>query len=720
MASYCLPRNLVQKFQAAVDSGFLKPVELAKISSEDRFDRIAKIVGDDNAKQVNTLFEKGLLLERRQLGFNNWIRQVKGEMTPKTYENVVDKINGMDSRILNPYYEKDFMSDLVAEKLGAKTSVEDAKGIFELAQKAKAAKDEWEKDLSTKVDYGDNKNPLYKIRIDYGESVRLLQDKIDESKPSGRTFLKILLDTALVPKTVATGIFHLSAFGVQGWGLLGRKATYEAFGHQFKYLWDEKHYNELMDYITSHPDYKYAKEAGLGLVDVSDQLSHREEAIQSSLLQSLNTYVAERGGQILNLDKPLPINIVGASSRAFTGFLNYQRFTVFSQLLEQARRTNNGEPLDPLVIQNLGSAVNNFSGRGKLGPAEGAYSMQQALNAVFFAPRKVAATFQMFNPQFYTSMYIDAYKTKNYTAANAAIQNLISSVVITGAVLGGAKAFGYGVNLNPTSQDFLKIEHGEMKYDITGGNAIFARLLGRLVANKEITARNKEIELNGSGFKPVTRGELVSKYISGKLSPAAGILIDAFNGQDSVGNDFEVTKELRDRMQPIVMSSILSYYHQNPDKSAYDIPMMASMFGIQAESPTPPIVRKGMTAWGEPESLLSDPVRSDFDNKLDATGYIPNFPGDTIKGVKLTDQQYRQYIQMSGTFAKARLQNLLDSPSFGNAKPEIQRLEIKQFIQGARNQAQGTLEKLSKGTSNDILAKAIQDIKEKYGVGNEE
>lgn len=737
--AYCLPRALVSKFQAAVDSGFLNPKELGKISSEDRFNRIASVVGEDNASQVNATFEKGILLERRQLGFNNWVRQMRGEMKgqeaqkKRALENVVDKINNLDDRILNPHFEKNFMADLAAEQLGAKVSFEDAKGIFELAQKAKDAKTEWQKDLATKVKYRDYNSPLYKVRIDYGDALKALQDKIDTSKPNGKSFIENALNTLLVPKTAETGIFHLSAFGVQSWGSLGRAATYQALAHQFRYLWDQKHYDELMSYIVSHPDYKTLKDAGLGLVDVSDQLSNREEAIQSSLLQQLNTYVAEQGGKALNLDQPLPINIVGASSRAFTGFLNYQRFTIATQLLDKARRaqgegffnqlldrgTAEGkESLDQQTISDIASTVNNFSGRGNLGPAEGAHKMQQLLNALFFAPRKVVATAQMFNPWEYGRLYGEASKTGNYTAANAAVQNLMSSVVITGAVLGAAKVFGYQVNLDATSQDFLKIVHGEEKYDITGGSAIWLRLLGRLYANREITARNKEIELGGSGYKPLTRADLITKYISGKFSPAASIFSDALMGEDPVGNDFSMTREFRDKMQPIVMGSLISYWRQNPDKSMYDLPVLASILGIQAESPTPPLIRKGMSVWGEPDPVWTDPVRTDFDNKLDATGYIPNFPGDTIKGVKLTDQQYRQYIQMSGTFAKARLQNLLDSPSFGNAKPEIQRLEIKQFIQGARNQAQGTLEKLSKGTSNDIIDKMTRDIKDKYGIAD--
>lgn len=716
--AYCLPKNEVQKFLAAVNSGLLAPVSLAKISSQERFQRISSVVGEDNAKQVNTLFEKGLLLERRQLGFNNWVRQVSGKMSLKVLEDVVDKINNLDARILNPTYEKNFLADLAADKVGARVTPEQAKEIFTLGKIAKDAKTEWQKDFATKVKYRDLDNPLYKARIDYGTAIQNLQDKIEEVKPGGRTFLENALDTALIPKTVATGIFHLSAFGVQGWGLLGRTATYEAFAHQFRYLWDQKHYDELMAYIVSHPDYGTLRRAGLGLVDVSDQLSSREEAIQSSLLQRLNTYVAEKGGQALNLDKPLPVNIVGASSRAFTGFLNYQRFTIASQLLDKARRASEG-PLEETTVNDIAKVVNNFSGRGGLGPAEGVQAMQKLLNALFFAPRKVVATAQMFNPIEYARLYKNGYDTGNYTAANAAVQNLVSSVVITGAVLGSAKAFGYGVNYDPTSQDFLKIEHGSMKYDITGGNAIWVRLLSRLLANKEITARNKEIELNGSGFKPVTRADLVSHYISGKLSPAAGILTDAFMGEDAIGNEFSLEKEIRDRMQPIFMSSILGYYHQNPDKSLYDLPIMASMFGIQAESPTPPLVRHGMTVWGEPMSLLSDPVRPPFEDLLDKTGYVPNFPGNTIRGVTLTDAQYSDYIKLSGPLVRFRLENLIQSPGFNNDNPKIQQISIKKIVDGARKQVQNEIIKQSKGTNNDIIVKVKKDIEDKYGIVDE-
>ena len=187
--AFCLPKAEVQKFKAAVADGRLGMQELGKLTSDARRARIASVLGEENAAHVNALFEKGMLLERRKLGFSNWVKEVSGELSPQARENIVDKINKLDERILNPYFEKNFLGDLAREKLGVKLTPEQAKVIFEQAQEAKKLKEEWEKTLDEAIPYRDINNPMYKTRIDYGLQLQKLQDTIDAAKPSGKTWI---------------------------------------------------------------------------------------------------------------------------------------------------------------------------------------------------------------------------------------------------------------------------------------------------------------------------------------------------------------------------------------------------------------------------------------------------------------------------------------------------------------------------------------------------
>lgn len=719
---FCLPKAQSAKFLAAVNSGELNPIKLGGMKSAARLEAISKILGEDTGKEVNALFESKLLMPNYMQGLVNWVKEVSGAWDPKVRESTVDKINNLDERILNPGNQESFLHSLAAEKLGFNIKPEQAKQIFDKAQEAKKLQEEWKKTLDQKVSRRDVNNPTTIIRNAYGRAVLDLQDLIETMKPSGQTFLDHALDVYAAPKTAETGLLHFSALGVQGWGMISRVQTWEAALEQFKYFANGDRYKDLMAYIISHPDYEFSRAAGLGLTDVTDQLNLREEAIQSSILQRMNTYAADKSG--------LPINVLGASSRAFTGFLNYTRFNVFVDLLNAARSTEEaagrGLTKDSQIVRDIGSVINNFTGRGHLDETllglnpktpDKLGHMQTFLNALFFAPRKLAATVQMFNPLEYSRLYYNGYKSGNFTAANAAVRQLTGSIMATGAVLYLANTMGFNVDFDPTSQDFLKIQlPGGIKLDITGGNAIWIRFLARMIMNKEITAHGKEIDL-GEGYKPTTRAELLGQYVRGKLAPVSGVIADAMVGSDPVGRPFDVPEELRSHMEPILMSSMMNYYYENPHKAVTDIPVLSAMFGVNVESPFSVGTRHGLNAWGEPENHgylgEHEEPRTPLDAALDKIGYVQRFPSNTINGVKLTDQQQKQYIQQFGTMAKARLTNLVESPSFANMPLIQQQRFVKMMVQNSKTNAQSYVTAHALGTSNDILRKSLKNAQDK-------
>jgi hypothetical protein len=705
--AFCLPKAQSAKFLAAVNSGELNPIRLGGMKSAQRLAEISKILGEDTAKEVNALFESKLLMPNYMQGLVNWVKEVSGAWDPKVRQSTIDKINNLDERILNPGNQDAFLHSLAAEKLGFNVKPEQAKLIFDKAQEAKKLQDEWKKTLNQNVPRRDVNNPTTIIRMAYGRAVLDLQDLIETMKPGGQTFFQHLLDVVSIPKTLATGILHFSAIGVQAWGMISHKVTWEAALEQFKYFYDQKNYDDLQAYIVSHPYYEMAKQAKLGLTDITDQLNLREEAIQSSVLQRMNTWVADKTG--------LPINVLGASSRAFTGFLNYTRFNRFVDLVNAAKSVSEDGNVHPQSLADIASVVNNFTGRSNLGVLDEYRNIQPVLNALYFAPRKVAATVQMFNPIEYGLLYKNALETGDYTALKASVRQLTGSLMATGAVLYLANMMGYSVDFNPSSQEFLKIKtpSGE-KLDITGGNAIWIRFLGRMITGKEITAHGKEIDL-GEGYKPTTRDDLLKQYIRGKLSPVAGAITDAMVGADPVGRPFNLSDEARARMEPILMSSIMNYYYEQPDKAVSDLPVLAAMFGVNVESPVSQGTRHGLNAWGEPaaSNFFHDEPRTPLDTALDKIGYVQRFPSNTINGVKLTDQQQKEYIQLFGTMAKARLTNLVSSPTFADMSVSEQQRFVKMLVQNSKTNAQSYVTAHALGTSNDILRKSLKNAQDK-------
>jgi len=705
--AFCLPKAQSAKFLAAVNSGELNPIRLGGMKSAQRLAEISKILGEDTAKEVNALFESKLLMPNYMQGLVNWVKEVSGAWDPKVRQSTVDKINNLDERILNPGNQDAFLHSLAAEKLGFNVKPEQAKLIFDKAQEAKKLQDEWKRTLSENVPRRDVNNPTTIIRMAYGRAVLDLQDLIETMKPGGQTWMQHLLDIASIPKTLATGILHFSAIGVQAWGMISHQVTWEAALEQFKYFYDQKNYDDLQAYIVSHPYYEMAKQAKLGLTDITDQLNLREEAIQSSVLQRMNTWVADKTG--------LPINVLGASSRAFTGFLNYTRFNRFVDLVNAAKSASEDGNIHPQSLADLASVVNNFTGRSNLGVLDEYRNIQPVLNTLFFAPRKIAATVQMFNPVEYGLLYKNALQTGDYTALKAATRQLTGSIMATGAVLYLANMMGYSVNFDPSSQDFLKIHtpSGE-KLDITGGNAIWIRFLGRMITGKEITAHGKEIDL-GEGYKPTTRADLFNQYLRGKLSPVAGAIADAMYGSDPVGRPFDLENEARSRMEPILMSSLMNYYYEQPDKAVSDIPILSGLFGVNVESPVSQGSRHGMNAWGEPagDSLFHDEPRTTLDSALDKIGYVQRFPSETINGIKLTPEQQQEYIKLNGQMAKSRITSIVNSPWFANQPVGQQQKWVKFLAQSSKKNAQDYVIAHSIGTSNDILRKSLKNAQDK-------
>lgn len=146
--SFCLPKELTQPFLDALDSGKLDIDKLASpdTSSEVRRAEIAKVVGDDNAKEISALFESKLLLKDQEAGLIRAIKSIGG-LNPETEKSFINKVLKFD-RVLDPSDEKKFLSDVVAQKMGTQLTSAEWDKITGLAQKAQVARELPTKNMS--------------------------------------------------------------------------------------------------------------------------------------------------------------------------------------------------------------------------------------------------------------------------------------------------------------------------------------------------------------------------------------------------------------------------------------------------------------------------------------------------------------------------------------------------------------------------------------------
>jgi len=570
---FCLPKTESDAFLAKIKDGSLNPEKLSEMTSDERREFFEEFMSKESAKQTNAQFESKLLLKNQQQGIINWAKKVSG-ISPEAQRDIIARVNKMDE-VLNPKTQDMFLKDLAAHKLNATVTMEEAAHISELAKQSA--------DTNAARDANTNNETI----LNYGKSKQAFGDYLDSLKPDPQGGIKNAIVNVLnIPKSALTSVLHFSAMGVQGWGMISTGRFWEAAGDQFKYFANEDNYKNAQAMISGHPDFEIAKTAGLGITSIDGKLNDREEAIQSSLIQ--------KGSKLLSEKTGLP-DVIRASSRAFTGFLNYTRFYRFEDLLNAARLNGEDVSKGSQVTKDLAKVVNDFTGRGSL--PLGLDKATAALNTTFFSPRKMMATFDMFNP----TTYLDP-KTSP-TARIAALRQLTGSLLVTGSVLGLARLAGAGVDVNPVSTNFGKVKLGNTTFDMTGGNAAYARLVARLISGKEKSSTGKVTKLGApivstsKTGKPVTtpynaptRADEALSYLRDHLSPIASTVADWMAGTNAVGQPVTVKSELYNNLTPLVLQDYINMFKNDPKNTAAILPSLSAIFGVSMESdaPAPP------------------------------------------------------------------------------------------------------------------------------------
>lgn len=325
-----------------------------------------------------------------------------------------------------------------------------------------------------------------------------------------------------------------------GIGLLARKEFYPAFADMFKFFGNKEFYDQSMQAIEEHPNYMLSREGGLFISKPNSVLSSEEEF--------LNSYV----GKI-----PFVRDAVGASQRAYSGFLNKLRFDTFNGMIEKAKAlghdtgTQVGESVVPTKeTKTIANFINNATGRGDLGRLN---KMTNELNTLLWSPRMIASRVTMLtNPSIYTSlpkgMRMEGIKSLLAIAS-------LGTVIDTLATYGGAK-----VSTNILSSDAGKSRFGKDVIDPWGGFQQYVVAAARFLAGKT------------DSKTPTSRLKIAGNFLASKESPAtdlAHMLLTAkkFTGKstdpatagnfvDQYNNKTTIQSEVAKRFTPIFIQDL--------------------------------------------------------------------------------------------------------------------------------------------------------------------
>ncbi|RTK93040.1 hypothetical protein EKI60_06400 [Candidatus Saccharibacteria bacterium] len=538
----CIPKHVVNDFLKRLKSGEITPEKLLDMTSKQRHDYFAEILGVNNAEAVNVLFERKMLLKAQQEGILNWAKQVAG-MKPEVLRDITSRVNKMD-KLLTPENEKAFLEDLVAHKLGMSVTMQEASNIASLAKDVQAKK-EAIKDESSRLEYG---RALVEFQ-DYYNGLKNESEKIrlkEYVKPTN--WKEGVLNTAGFAKALKAS-FDNSVIGRQGFMTMWShpeiwaRNSARTFGDYYNSMTGKDAMKEVRAEILSRPNALnglYKKE-GLA-VGVT------EEAFPTSLPEKV----------------PYLGKVFKGSQDAFTAWQYRTRADVFDKLVEVADKTG-------ADITGLGKVVNSLTGRGHLGKLE---PVSKVLNNLFFSPRYLKANIDVLTAHA-TDKSVGAFAKKQ------AATNLIKAVAGSAAFLSIVNALDpEAIEKDPRSSDFGKVKIGDTRFNVTGGFSSLITLASRLATfSSKSSTTGLVTPLNSDKFGAKTGFDVFISFLEGKLSPAAGVARDLLKGKDFQGKKPTIVGEMVNLLAPLPITNAIELF-SNPDAANPMLALIADALGV--------------------------------------------------------------------------------------------------------------------------------------------
>lgn len=527
MARICLPKELAQRFRTSLKNGEIDVEKISQLPSKDRREYFSKIVGEEDAKMVNSLFESKLLLKNQKEGLIRWAKQVGG-ITEYKRADLLAKIN----KIENVLDGDTFYDDLASEKLGVNITEQEAKDITSLAREATEAQEKMLNAPRRSMDGAPTKE-----EIEFGlKTIRLnnyVNDlKVKAERISAKEFLfspkKATMEVAGITKSLTSSLDN-SALLRQGIKTIFSnpkqwiKNAPKTFS-DIKKVFQNKEAKDLLNAeIISDPMYETMKRAKVAVGSI-------EEAFPTRAPEEI----------------PLFGKLFKASEAAYSGFLHRMRVDLFKKYYKLAAESGINVN-SKKELEGIGSLVNSLTGRGKLpGSAESAANL---LNVTLFSPRNLQSHIDFLTG--FAGRNVSPFAKKQMAISLIKTIAGIGSVMATAGLLFGDKA----VELDPRSSDFGKIKIGKTRYDISGGMSSVITLLARQITGE---TKSKDVikSITTGKYGSANRWSVLLDFFENKLSPLAQVGQDALEGKNFEGKPPTIESSLLNLIGPLSIQNI--------------------------------------------------------------------------------------------------------------------------------------------------------------------
>lgn len=556
---YCLPKPLASKIKQAIVSGKLSPDKMNKMTSAERRTFLSEMIGKEDAKEVNLLFEKKLLLKNQERGMYDWAREITGiskEAKEATLVKIRQTYADKKRRLYDPQENEAFLneitSDVYSKKFRTDVSLEEAQIITELSADIQTNKAKMNEDFTWDskkdgLEFGASKVAFdnYVGGLKTEARKRPLVNPLTQKK-GGRT-VAVAENAAISVNFIADNSRALLAtFDNSFWGRQG-----------IKVMWNPK-YTDL-----------WAKNFAKSFVDIAKTLGGGNKAGDAVLdaakaeIYSRKNYLNERyttsGKKGAKLDiggieeefptsLPSKIPVLGRGFRAaevaYGAGAMRLRADVADRLYTLAEKTG-VDLANKDIVGDINLLTNSMTGRGGLGKLE---SIAPVLNKAFFSIKFAKSNIDVLIAP--AKLAADPHSFAKQQAA----KNLLNIVATMGIYMGIRKILNPdAVELDPRSSAWGKTREGDTYTDITGGLGPYVTLAARIAAQSTKSSVTGKVTKLGEGYGSSVATDLFWNIAKSKASPLTRQVMEIMDQETFAGDKPSIGSIITGLTVPIII-----------------------------------------------------------------------------------------------------------------------------------------------------------------------
>ena len=544
---FCLTPDAVVKMKKAIRDGTLSPEKLNKMTSQQRRDFLAQIIGKESAREVNLLFEEKLLLKNQERAMYDWARGVMGlskEQKAATLQKIRDtyaeKKRRLEDPKVNEVFLNEIVSDVYSKKFKTEVSLEEAQTITELTQDLKRAKEK----------IGDN---LTSESIDDGVARVALNNYIGGLKAEAQKELfvnplkvrglseaasAIKIDAKMSANFIAENSRAIVASVDNSlWGRQGLKVLFThptAWAPNFAKSW-----------VDIARVLRGGNKAGDAVIDgVKAEIYSRENSRNGryELGQKLDIGTGE---EEFPTSAPSRIPVVGRFFRAAEVAYEAGAMRMRADLADLTYKLAEQSGVDmenKIEVGAINDMVNYMTGRGSLGRLE---SAGKVANKVFFSAKFAKSNIDVL---------VKGLTAKTPFARKQASINLLKIVSSIGILLAIASTLDKdSVEWDPRSANFGKMRYGNVRFDMTGGMSSFLILAARIATQSTKSSVTGLMTEFGKGYGSPQGMDVLWNFTENKFSPMFSVIKELVNQETFEGERPTVINQLENLTVPIII-----------------------------------------------------------------------------------------------------------------------------------------------------------------------